>query len=188
MSPPGPVGQTDAVQIEPDTKDWTWVITAACPECGFDPRVIDPTDVAAAVLENAAGWGPALAAPDAATRPSPTVWSALEYGCHVRDVHRLFAQRLTAMLTENDPLFANWDQDETAIAERYGEQDPAVVAAELRQAAAGVAAIYRGVRAEQWQCPGRRSNGSVFTVATLAVYHLHDVVHHLVDVAPQAAR
>lgn len=30
--------------------------------------------------------------------------------------------------------------------------------------------------------PGRRSNGSVFTVRTLGQYFLHDVVHHLHDV------
>ena len=29
----------------------------------------------------------------------------------------------------------------------------------------------------------RRSNGSVFTVGTLAVYFLHDVEHHLHDLA-----
>ncbi len=28
---------------------------------------------------------------------------------------------------EDDPLFQNWDQDETAVNERYGEQDPATV-------------------------------------------------------------
>ena len=53
----------------------------------------------------------------------------------MRDVFRLFDARLGLMLDEDDPLFANWDQDETAVAERYGDQDPAVVAAEL--AAAG---------------------------------------------------
>ena len=33
------------------------------------------------------------------------------------------------MLTQDAPTFANWDQDETAVADRYGEQDPATVAA-----------------------------------------------------------
>jgi hypothetical protein len=32
---------------------------------------------------------------------------------------------------------------------------------------------------------GRRSNGSVFTVASLSQYFLHDVVHHLWDVTGQ---
>ena len=53
---------------------------------------------------------------------------------------------------------------------------------ELVEAAADVAAIYATVEDAQWQRPGRRSNGSVFTVETLGVYHLHDVVHHLRDI------
>ena len=36
------------------------------------------------------------------------------------------------MLTEDGPSYANWDQDATAIDERYATQDPAQVAAELR--------------------------------------------------------
>ena len=35
---------------------------------------------------------------------------------------------------------------------------------------------------DQWDRTGRRSNGSVFTVRTLAAYFLHDVEHHLHDV------
>jgi len=35
----------------------------------------------------------------------------------------------------------------------------------------------------QWDRPGRRSDGLVFTILTLARYHLHDVEHHLFDVS-----
>jgi hypothetical protein len=35
------------------------------------------------------------------------------------------------MLTQDDPLFANWDQDEAAATGRYSEQAPAEVAAQL---------------------------------------------------------
>jgi hypothetical protein len=38
------------------------------------------------------------------------------------------------------------------------------------------------VRPDQWDRPGRRSNGSSFTATTLGQYFLHDVVHHLHDV------
>ncbi len=34
-----------------------------------------------------------------------------------------------------------------------------------------------------WSRPGRRSNGDAFTVESIGRYHLHDVVHHLWDVA-----
>ena len=26
--------------IEPDTKDWTWVLDRPCPECGFPERLV----------------------------------------------------------------------------------------------------------------------------------------------------
>ena len=37
------------------------------------------------------------------------------------------AGRLDLMLTQTDPHFENWDQDATAVAERYDLADPAVV-------------------------------------------------------------
>jgi hypothetical protein len=94
----------------------------------------------------------------------------------------MFVHRVRLMLIEDDPQFANWDQDETAVAERYGEQDPAVVARELRDAATEVAAIYESVPADAWERRGLRSDGSEFTVDTIGRYHLHDVVHHAWDV------
>jgi hypothetical protein len=111
------------------------------------------------------------------------VWSPLEYGCHVRDVCVLFGQRLQLMLTQDDPVFANWDQDQTALERRYWEQRPAAVAAELIAAADTVAAGFAAVHADQWDRPGRRSNGSVFTVDTFARYFLHDLAHHAADIA-----
>ena len=78
------------------------------------------------IRDNAAQWPAVLGRPDARNRPSADRWSPLEYACHVRDVFRLFDMRLHRMLDEDDPTFANWDQDETAVADRYGEQDPTV--------------------------------------------------------------
>lgn len=168
--------------IEPDTKDWTWVLEQPCPECGFDAGNVAATDVGRLTRDNVAAWRLALSHPDAALRPAENVWSTLEYACHVRDVHRVFAGRLEQMLTDDDPLFANWDQDTTAVESRYGEQDTSTVADELSAAAEVVADIYDSVAGDQWERGGRRSNGSVFTVASLARYHLHDVFHHTYDV------
>ncbi len=39
------------------------------------------------------------------------------------------------------------------------------------------------VRGDQWERPGRRSDGASFTVETFARYMIHDPVHHLWDVA-----
>jgi hypothetical protein len=140
------------------------------------------------IMANAAAWQETLTGPgDARTRPVPGKWSAVEYGCHVRDVFRLYDQRLELMLSQEDPLFPNWDQDATAVAERYAEQNPAEVATALSEAAQAIASRFAGVTDGQWQRTGRRSDGASFTVETFARYFIHDPVHHLYDVTGQRA-
>jgi len=170
--------------ITPDDKDWTWVLRQACPDCGFDASTCAPTDVADLVRANAGDWeglhadgriGPG--------RPDPQTWSSLEYACHVRDVYARFDQRMALMLTEDDPLFPNWDQDATAVEDRYDEQDPGTVVADLRANADQIAVRLDAIEGAAWDRPGRRSDGSSFTLATLSQYLIHDPVHHIWDVS-----
>ena len=170
------------MSIEPDTKDWTWVLERRCPECGFDAPSVDRETLPDQIRATTVRWRAALGEDDCVVRPADNVWSTLEYACHVRDVHRIFDERVRRMLTEDDPTFDNWDQDATAVEDRYAEQDPVVVADELVMAADAVADRYARVFADAWDRTGRRSDGSVFTVDSIGRYHLHDVVHHLVDV------
>jgi hypothetical protein len=171
------------VTIEPDTKNWTWVLDRPCPECGFDTRAFAREQVGSLLLDNAAEWQRLLAAaPDPAHRPTPSQWSLLEYACHVRDVFRRYDERLQLMLAQDGPQFANWDQDKTAVEERYGEQDPATVSTELGAAVVPLAARFDGVRDDQWSRTGHRSDGASFTIDSFARYLMHDPVHHLWDV------
>ena len=166
--------------IIPDTKDWTWVLDRPCPECGLDTQRFAREAIAGMIRVNAAAWHDVLSgAGDPRQRPAPEIWSTLEYGCHVRDVHRLYDQRLVMMLTEDGPDFPNWDQDATAVADRYAEQDPAMVATDLRRAAEAIAGRFNGLSEEQWQRTGRRSDGARFTVETFGRYFIHDPVHLL---------
>jgi hypothetical protein len=169
--------------IVPDTKNWTWVINSACPECGFDASSIAASEVPRLLRDNANKWQSVLIKrADVRDRPRDDVWSPLEYGCHVRDVCRVFVQRVRLMLAEDDPQFPNWDQNATAERDRYGEQNPPVVAAELAEAAETMASELKQVSASQWQRTGTRSDGITFTVDSLARYFIHDPVHHLYDV------
>lgn len=168
--------------IEPETKSWTWVLQQQCEECGFDARSCRPGEIGGLSREATEPWAAFMAHPSVRARPREDCWSALEYACHVRDAFRLGVYRVNRMLHEDDPRFDNWDQDETAVAERYDLQDPEVVAGEVVSAGTAFADLYDTITGDQWSRPGVRSDGSSFTVDSFGRYFLHDIVHHVVDV------
>ncbi len=133
---------------------------------------------------NAREWAELLGGSTDALRQRPRAdrWSPLEYACHVRDVFGIYDQRLDLMLTEDGPRYPNWNQDETARAERYNDADPAVVAVEVVEAADALAVRFDSVTGEGWRRTGHRSDGASFTVDTFPRYFIHDPVHHLWDV------
>ncbi len=169
--------------IAPETKDWTWTIGERCPDCGYDGPSVDVAHTGEAIRALIDPFCDVLAGPDAATRPDDSTWSPLEYACHVRDVFRLYEYRLGLMLTEDNPKYPNWDQDATAISERYDLQDPANVARELAAAGHSLADAFDAVKGDQWQRTGVRSDDRNFTIATFATYMVHDPFHHLWDVS-----
>lgn len=174
--------QQDPISLAPDDKDWTWVLDEPCAECGFDAATVTRDDIPSRLLAATPRWHTALAAPGGGDRPSPGTWSVLEYACHPRDVHTVFTRWARLVQNRENPKFENWDQDKTALAGRYRAADPARVAAEIEAAGLPAAAASYGLTAQQWCRPGRRSNGSAFTMESLGLYYLHDVQHHLHDV------
>jgi DinB superfamily len=165
-----------------DDKDWTWVLERRCPECGFDAAAM-PLDQASALLTDAAAQlQVALSRPDARKRPTPTTWSALEYSCHVRETFAVFRNRIALVIEQDDPTFANWDQDATAVEQRYDLQDPDIVGSELQAALDTLVRELETIPDDAWDRPALRSNGSRFTLATLVRYLVHDPVHHVHDV------
>ncbi|NNH75885.1 DinB family protein [Nocardia uniformis] len=187
--------------IVPDTKDWTWVLERSCADCGFDPDATAYDAVPGLLRDSATRFAAVLERPDIDARPDEFTWSALEYAAHVRDVCRIMTHRLDITLTasavpgpsiagydttvtvaDGIPMFANWDQDITATAENYAAQPAATVTTELTEAAETAARAFESVPPAARSRAARRSNGSQFTVDTLARYFVHDVVHHVHDV------
>lgn len=172
----------------PDHKDWTWVLDEPCGQCGFQASAVEPEQVAALMRANAAGFRSALSRGAMVSQRPPVPpgqsarWSALEYGAHVRDVYALAAERITRMLKKKAPTFQNWDQNAAAIDKGYRNEDPDRVSYALAVNAGKTADLLDRVRGDQWQRAGMRSDGAGFTLASFAVYMLHDVTHHLWDV------
>ena len=168
--------------IVPDDKNWTWVLDETCPDCGYVATTVALAAIGELLRANVEAWPALLEGEHVRLRPTDDQWSALEYGCHVRDVLRLYDERLELMLRLDDPQFANWDQDLTAVESRYDLHDPALVASELVAAGMALATRFDAVRDGQWERTGSRSDGVAFTVGSFARYFLHDPVHHLDDV------
>jgi hypothetical protein len=169
---------------EHDDKDWTWVLQRPCPECGFASGEFDPALVGAAIRSNATAWVDLLSRDQRELRAHrrDDRWSDLEYAAHVRDVFALYLERLRLMLSSDDPLYPNWDQNQTAIDDAYNEQEPSEVASELAVAADALAHAFDALSENHWDRTGRRSDGASFTVDSFARYLIHDPVHHLWDV------
>jgi len=177
-----------AMTITPDTKNWTWVLRRPCPECGFEAGAVAREDIPDLLRANAEAWRRYFADRDAGelrTRLDPSRWSPLEYACHVRDADRIYQQRVDLMLEQDDPEYPNWDQDASAVDDKYAEQDPETVITELMTATEQVAARFASVDGDQWQRTGHRDDGSDFTIESLARYFVHDPIHHLWDVTGQ---
>ena len=171
--------------IIPDDKNWTWVLEAKCSDCGFNAPAFVAKETAPALRDQVTRWIAVLHREDVRIRPHSSVWSPLEYSCHVRDVFRKFDERLALMIETDDPSFENWDQDATAVADRYDLQNPRIVSEELSAAGHALANRFDNVGESQWQRRGFRSDGSVFTIESIAKYLMHDPIHHLWDVGAE---
>jgi len=44
------------VAIEPDNKNWTWVLERQCPDCAFDAASVVPRDIGMTIRDIASQW------------------------------------------------------------------------------------------------------------------------------------
>jgi DinB superfamily len=156
-----------------------------CDECGFDYRDGRAPGTAASVRDAATAFVELLGGDPARLRrqPSPEVWSALEYACHVRDVLLAQRERLYLALVEEEPSFAPIYRDERARLARYAQQPPPRVAAELVCAGELFADARDGLDEDQLArtCIYNYPEPSVRSLAWLARHTLHECEHHLLD-------
>jgi GNAT superfamily N-acetyltransferase len=111
-------------------------------------------------------------------------WSPLEYACHLRDVLLMQRDRVYVALVEHEPSFKPMYRDQRVAFDRYDQQDPADVAAELVMAARLFANALSGLSDEQWSRPLVYGfpEPSVHDVEWVAHHTLHEAVHHLADI------
>jgi S-DNA-T family DNA segregation ATPase FtsK/SpoIIIE len=130
-------------------------------ECGFRYEDVTvqaiPQRLVQAVDELA---GEVAGEPDAVwrRRPAPSVWSPLEYCCHLRD--------------------------QRAVLTRYAEEDMSRTLDQLRMAADMAAWTFASVDASQWMrgCLYNHPEPKTRSLEWLARHTVHEAVHHLMDV------
>ncbi len=117
-------------------------------------------------------------------RPSPEVWSALEYACHVRDVLEVQRGRLLLALEEDRPTFIPMGRDERVTRHHYNDQDPLIVADQLEAAATAIGTEFSGLSDEQWERSGIYNwpTASERSMVWLGRHTIHECRHHLRDI------
>jgi hypothetical protein len=116
--------------------------------------------------------------------PFDDTWSALEYACHLRDVLIVQRQRLQRAMVEDKPIFEPMGRDERVENDRYNEQDPAAVVAELEGAADELATDLENLDGDGWQRTGVYGYPTTEerTMVWVAQHTLHELVHHRTDI------
>jgi hypothetical protein len=171
-----------------------------CGQCGFVYEDLPLDEVGPSMRGFARRYRAALdgiAQAVASERPEPSVWSALEYACHVRDVLLVQRDRVVLAHVVECPQPAPMSRDERVSICRYDAQSMADVLDQLAMACELCALVFEGLSAEalakeiiyNFPTPVVRDLGWVgrHTVHE-GVHHLKDVHDVLAAVSPPMAR
>lgn len=148
---------------------------------------MDRASLGAELTESAVAWRAFLMDADETylrTNPAPGIFSPVQYGAHVRDILRVYGDRILIMLAEDSPVFPQFNPDER-VWEAYNRLGRDELADDLEAQAGRLATILEGLQPAQWSLTMTRDGGGDgvyrFTVAGLASYAVHEAHHHLLD-------
>jgi hypothetical protein len=163
-----------------------------CAACGFDNELDEAPSAGPAIVAGVSQFVAVLRefGDDLRSRPSPEVWSPLEYGCHMRDVLLVQRERVLAARRLDRPSFDPMGRDERVEHDGNAQQDPDVVTRQMSDAAAMFAndlarldddAGWERTVHYTYPVPSERS------LRWVALHTVHEVRHHLFDVRRQLA-
>ena len=126
-------------------------------------------------------------APEPGDRRFPSVWSPLEYACHLRDVLLVQRERVFTARRVTRPTLEPMGRDERVDYDGYADQHLEDVLRQLQDASLLLGHVLRRLSRTDWErtviysfpSPQERS------LAWVAVHTLHEVHHHTHDIRRQ---
>lgn len=117
-------------------------------------------------------------------RPSPGVWSPVEYTCHLRDVFLVQRDRIIRVLIEDNPALTTMHRDERVVLAAYGSEGTDELINELNVATTLLTRVLGGLTSEQLSrpCTYHYPSPSSRDAAWVCAHTLHEAIHHLDDV------
>ncbi|RDI44389.1 DinB family protein [Nocardia mexicana] len=161
-----------------------------CRECGFTYDTAAAPAAGQAIRDGIAEIANVLRDPQVNLRDrrSQTVWSPLEYACHVRDTLLVQRERVLAARRADRVDCTPMGRDERVDHDGYAEQDPRDVARQTSDAALMFTNVLARLAPEDWarivlyNFPEPRTER---TLSWVAVHTVHEVRHHLQDIRRQ---
>jgi hypothetical protein len=116
-------------------------------------------------------------------RPIPNKWSIKEIMCHLRDMERLaYLSRYRRMLTEDNPMLPNVDQDRIAFESDYINQDAKAALEEFKRLRWETTQTLAHCPLEAWSRVGTHETDGPMTVEQLVIRQIKgNDLNHLVQ-------
>ncbi len=120
-------------------------------------------------------------------KPAPDKWSAMEVVCHLRDVERLWADRLVKAAFSDQPPFYMLDVDAMAAKNSYNTQDLGTALKEFGRLREDNLRLLRTLPASQWKRVGiHPKRGEISIERIVEILTGHDE-GHFAQIAAAAA-
>jgi hypothetical protein len=179
---------------------WEWyrIQSDPCPQCGDHPAALAPGSLGDLAVERATSWREFLLRSDdryLRTNPDVAVFSPLQYGAHVRDILRVYTDRMELGCQEDRPTVPMFNPPHEEF-ERYNQMGAEELAADIEAQARRLQQTVAAMDPAAWSRLVINDRGVYgvysFTLAGLACNAVHEAHHHLLDAQgtlnPTAAR
>lgn len=111
-------------------------------------------------------------------KPAPDKWSAMEVVCHLRDIEKLWADRLVKAAFSEKPAFYMLEVDDLAVKNRYNTQDLGAALKEFARLREDNLRLLRALPAGQWQRSGIHPKRGEITIERIVEIMIgHDQSH-----------